>query len=248
MEDDYFITEEVPRPQGLRDLGRCPGNKDFWEVLPQQGILRWHHSRWRTHPFSPWEGARIPVPLEQLSSERKTHKVSKAGDQSQHQDDWRSLRPTKRSSGKWKGHTDFYLTVEATRTWCAELQGQLEGSEYYSHLSPDLSDKASKTYSYAVLADEIFLSKRVASDEVLDRDIRPEDREAWAVADGEEWAKIVASGCMKLLSVEESRRVVDDLKAQGKQDRVLQTRMVRRLKPGEQVGDTPSFKSRLCIR
>eukprot|EP00439_Symbiodinium_sp_Y106_P087337 s397_g45.t3 len=125
------------------------------------------------------------------------------------------------------------------------LETQLE-----SGLSGPLEQDSGEgtNYNYVVLANEVFLAKRVASDEVLDKDIKPEDREAWKIADGEEWAKIMASGCMRLLSLEGSHKISQSLAAEGKQDRILQTRMVRRLKPGEQIGDTPSRKSRLCIR
>ena len=55
----------------------------------------------------------LPVPLEHLSSRQRTSRASKQGEHSEDQDDWRALKPAKRCGFKWKGHTDFFLTVDA---------------------------------------------------------------------------------------------------------------------------------------
>ena len=49
------------------------------------------------------------------------------------------------------------------------------------------------------------------SDEIAEKDIAPADWPEWRVEDAKEWAKIEASGAVRVLSVEESRRVVQDL-------------------------------------
>ena len=58
----------------------------------------------------------------------------------------------------------------------------------------------------------------------------------------------MASGALRVLSVEESRAVKKELEASGKQDRILPSRMVRRYKPGEKPGAPRTRKSRFCIR
>lgn len=66
--------------------------------------------------------------------------------------------------------------------------------------------------------------------------------------DKAEFEKIVKSGALRILSIEESREVVAQLKKDGCADRVLPSRMVRRYKPGDQPGDERKRKSRFCIR
>ena len=85
-------------------------------------------------------------------------------------------------------------------------------------------------------------------DEVKEEDIKPEEWEAWRVADGEEWAKVVSSGAVIPLSEEESLEVEKQLRECRREDRILPSRIVRRWKPSEQPGIPPSMKSRWCIR
>lgn len=68
------------------------------------------------------------------------------------------------------------------------------------------------------------------------------------MADAAEWEKMASSGAVKVLTVEESRTVRARLKADNQEDRVLPTKIARRYKPGEQPGEKPTRKSRLCIR
>ena len=92
-------------------------------------------------------------------------------------------------------------------------------------------------YSYAP---EIY---KMASDEVKDKYVGSDEREEWKQADAEERAKIVASGAVKVFSVEESSRFIKQLQTEGKEDRVLGSRIVRRRKPGEQPGEAPTRKT-----
>ena len=93
-----------------------------------------------------------------------------------------------------------------------------------------------------------FVAAKKGQDEVNLRDEPEEELEGWRQADDAEWAKIVASGAVKVLSLEESRRVKKELEQEQKLDHILPTKIARRYKPGEQPGDPPTKKSRLCIR
>lgn len=95
---------------------------------------------------------------------------------------------------------------------------------------------------------ENWVAAKKGQDEVDLRKESPESLEKWKVADAAEWEKMASSGAVKVLSVEESRAVRARLKAENQEDRVLPTKIARRYKPGEQPGEKPSRKSRLCIR
>ena len=70
----------------------------------------------------------------------------------------------------------------------------------------------------------------------------------WRVADGEEWAKVEASGAVRTLDLAESAEVERQLKESGNADRILPSTVVRRWKPAELPGDPPTMKSRWCVR
>ncbi|CAK9071951.1 Retrovirus-related Pol polyprotein from transposon RE1 (Retro element 1) (AtRE1) [Includes: Protease RE1 [Durusdinium trenchii] len=74
------------------------------------------------------------------------------------------------------------------------------------------------------------------------------DLEEWKVEDKSEFDKIQRSKAIEVLSPEESRKIREELRKEGKEDRILPSRMARRYKPAEQPGVPPSKKSRLCIR
>lgn len=74
------------------------------------------------------------------------------------------------------------------------------------------------------------------------------DLEGWKLADAAEWEKMATSGAVKVLSLEETRRVDQELEEKGQQDRILPTKFARRYKPAEEPGIPPSKKSRLYIR
>eukprot|EP00435_Cladocopium_sp_Y103_P021800 s2487_g5.t1 len=95
---------------------------------------------------------------------------------------------------------------------------------------------------------EVWLAVKKGQDEV-DLKKEPESElEGWKLADAAEWAKIEASGAVKVLSVQESDEVRKQLRRDQKLDRILPTKVVRRRKPAEQPGEAPSKKSRICIR
>ena len=90
--------------------------------------------------------------------------------------------------------------------------------------------------------------KKRGEGEVFPHEIPAEEWPEWTKEDTEEFQKIVKSGALRVLSLEESRAVTAQLKAEGKEARILPSRMVRRYKPGDQPGDPRKRKSRFCIR
>ena len=191
-------------------------NRDHWAgLLPRPGILRRHHVKWRTHAFSPWE--------KDIGSSRRVVGCYKGGDQDSEEDDW-SMQPSKKAAGKWKGHTDFFLTKQAAK---------------------DLLERHQEPYTAEILTAQIY---KMANDEVGESSIQPDDWEGWKNTDAEEWAKIQASGTVRVLSTEESNKVSAQLQKEGKEDRILNSRLVRRNKPSEQPGEPAQKKSRLVIR
>ena len=90
--------------------------------------------------------------------------------------------------------------------------------------------------------------KKRGEGEVFPHEIAEEEWPKWRVQDSEEFKKIVDSGALRVLSVEESRQVKEKLKAEGKSNRILPSRMVRRYKPGDGPGMPRTLKSRFCLR
>ena len=88
------------------------------------------------------------------------------------------------------------------------------------------------TYSYAASS----------SSEVRLKDLTPELREDFRASDLKEWNAVKASKAVRVLSLSESQN------ARGRfPDRVLSSRIVRRLKPQPGVGTKPKAKSRWCV-
>jgi len=90
--------------------------------------------------------------------------------------------------------------------------------------------------------------KKRGEGEVFSHEIPEEEWPEWRKQDLEEFNKIVQSGALRILSPEESKQVREQLKAEGKSDRILPSRMVRRYKPGDSPGAPRTKKSRFCIR
>lgn len=90
--------------------------------------------------------------------------------------------------------------------------------------------------------------KKRGEGEVFPHEISPEEWPAWRIQDQEEFSKIVESGALRVLSLEESRKVRKELEATGKLNRIIPSRMVRRYKPGEGPGAPRTLKSRFCLR
>lgn len=94
----------------------------------------------------------------------------------------------------------------------------------------------------------VAAKKKRGEGEVFSHEIPEDEWPDWVAQDTAEFQKIVDSGGLKTLSLEESRRVKEELRKAGKQDRVLPSRMVRRYKPGDGPGQPRTKKSRFCIR
>eukprot|EP00435_Cladocopium_sp_Y103_P071079 s134_g36.t1 len=84
--------------------------------------------------------------------------------------------------------------------------------------------------------------------EVFPHEIPDEEWPEWIAQDTEEFQKIVKSGALRILSMEESNAVREQLAKEGKSNRILPSRMVRRYKPGDAPGAPRTKKSRFCIR
>eukprot|EP00435_Cladocopium_sp_Y103_P043622 s1741_g12.t1 len=93
-----------------------------------------------------------------------------------------------------------------------------------------------------------FLTKKRGEGEVFPHEISAEEWPEWIEEDTKEFQKIVDSGALRVLSLEESEAVRRDLEKEGKLDRILPSRMVRRYKPGDAPGAPRTKKSRFCIR
>ena len=100
----------------------------------------------------------------------------------------------------------------------------------------------------AVEAGGAGFKKKRGEGEVFPHEIEKEEWPLWQEQDTEEFNKIVASGALRVLSLEESREVKEKLRREGKLNRVLPSRMVRRYKPGDAPGAPRTRKSRFCIR
>eukprot|EP00959_Pyramimonas_sp_CCMP1952_P075778 1583988-Pyramimonas_sp.AAC.1 len=78
--------------------------------------------------------------------------------------------------------------------------------------------------------------------EIQLKDLSPEDRARFVVSDAKEREAMLATGAVRVLSPGESLNV-----RRRHADRVLSSRMVRRLKPVEGVEALPEPKSRWCV-
>lgn len=90
--------------------------------------------------------------------------------------------------------------------------------------------------------------KKRGEGEVFPHEIASEDWPAWEEQDKAEFQKILDSGPLRVLSPEESAQVRKEVQQQGKLDRILPSRKVRRLKPAEEPGAPRVKKSRFRIR
>ena len=79
------------------------------------------------------------------------------------------------------------------------------------------------------------------SGEVM-KDLSDDERKDFTISDANEWAAIKKPGAVRVLSPEVAR-----LARARYPDRVLSSRMVRRLKPQPGVGARPKAKSRWCV-
>ena len=88
--------------------------------------------------------------------------------------------------------------------------------------------------------DNVFLAR--SSDEVYPKHLSLDDRIAFEIADAAEWKAIVDTGSVKVLNSEVANTI-----RKKQPDRVINSRMVRRLKPQEGTFQKPKAKSRWCV-
>eukprot|EP00434_Breviolum_minutum_P024807 symbB.v1.2.021909.t1/scaffold1920.1/size100294/3 len=135
--------------------------------------------------------------------------------------------------------------VEEEDVWRGHTSRKKSGAEWKGctvFFFKEQEDEESKE------ARRILLAEKRRSDEVNMKKESARDLEEWRVADRAEWDKIAESGAVQVLTLEESRKVVNELKKHGKERRVLPTKIARRYKPSEQPGVPATKKSRLCLR
>ena len=80
--------------------------------------------------------------------------------------------------------------------------------------------------------------------EVFEHEISAAEWPAWRKTDRGEWDKVVATGAIKVLSLERSREIRNG----PERSRIVPSRMVRRWKPADQPGSPDVMKSRWCLR
>ena len=143
----------------------------------------------------------------------------------------RPAEQRERTTGRWIGKPSWLQQREACeRDWW-------KGSTSFFVKKEGLRRKEGEPFTVTVLQDTVNLQEETE-----------ESREEWKKADRAEWDKIIGGSAAKMLTLEECRKIRQDLKQCDKEDRILPTKIARRYKPAELAGHPPTRKSRLCIR
>ena len=201
--------------------------KDYWVFDQHKKVLQRHHVTWRRAKFNPSQASGSPIPLRALREVRtRTQRMQTDGKLIKDEDKWSLFTEKESRYDWWKGITEF----EVDEHFLYEARGEEKKSE-------EKSQKAKGG-----------VKKKRGEGEVFTHEIEPGEWPLWQVEDKAEFEKILKSGALRLMSLEESIKVKQQLEAENKMDRILPSRMVRRYKPGEQPGDPRSRKSRFCIR
>ena len=93
-------------------------------------------------------------------------------------------------------------------------------------------------------SERFMAAKARGQGEVFEHEIKGEEWKEWRKTDLGEWNKVLETGAIKVLSLEESRRIRNS----EERDRIIPSRMARRWKPAEQPNEAPGRKSRRCLR
>ena len=96
----------------------------------------------------------------------------------------------------------------------------------------------------AVDSERFMVNKARGQGEVFAHEIKGEEWKEWRKTDLSEWNKVTETGAIKVLSLEESRKIRNS----AEKERIIPSRMVRRWKPAEQPNEAPGRKSRWCLR
>ena len=192
--------------------------KDFWEIDWKERTVVRHHVKKRKAHYDPVGMQGLPFRPTELQSMRKTEMFFTREDRSYVVEDKWANATEKKEGQWWKGTTTFYLRED----------------------SQAVSDPNTTS---------VFVVEKNKGQDTADP--KKEDAEGqrlWREADKAEWEKVVNSGAVKVLSMEESKKIRQQLAAENRLDRILPTKMVRRYKPAELVGQPSIRKSRVCLR
>ena len=141
--------------------------------------------------------------------------------------------------------TWYYLTPDSSGALVSEIVDRkdlaLERTHALGHhfTSTGLTD-GHNNESDCAMEDNVFLARN--SDEVYPKHLSLDDRIAFEIADAAEWKAIVDTGSVKVLDSEVANTI-----RKKQPDRVINSRMVRRLKPQEGTFQKPKAKSRWCV-
>lgn len=201
--------------------------KDYWVFDQHKKVLQRHHVTWRRAKFNPSQASGSPIPLRAIKKKRKTQRMQNSGQLKEDEDEWSLFTEKEIRYDWWKGITEF--EIDEHFLYKSESEEEKKGRE-----------KGQKSQGGA--------KKKRGEGEVFPHEIGAEEWPLWQVEDKAEFEKILKSGALRLMSLEESVQVRRQLEAENKTDRILPSRMVRRYKPAEQPGDPRTRKSRFCIR
>eukprot|EP00434_Breviolum_minutum_P028536 symbB.v1.2.025243.t2/scaffold2441.1/size78965/1 len=195
--------------------------KDYWEVDWRSGTLKRVHQKKRRQKFKPDRLEGLPWRVEDLEATRRTVKQRLGGAEffQVEEDAWVEERPQpKVEKSSWWKGYTEFVVKE--EAWTEENRQRIAA----------------------------FVGEKKGQDEVDPRREDEEGQKAWKVADRSEWDKVVGSGAVEVMSLAESRKIREELKKDGKESRILPTKVARRYKPAEPPGQPPTRKSRLCLR
>ena len=221
VEEDPTESEEEESVEKLNSLLQqtvVGKKKDYWEVDFEKGELRRIHQKKRKEMFNPLKSPWMPISERSLQAERKTC-VEFTGGSREKKEGLDSWRwDSKPKEGSW---------------W----KGQ---TIFYFNRAEVQREQVSGPAAYVV--------QKKGQDEVDPRNEDAEGQQRWKESDLAEWNKVVNSGAVEVLSLEESRRIRQELQGQKKEKRILPTKTARRYKPADLPGHPASRKSRVCLR
>lgn len=217
--DEEEDDDEERRKRWLLEEMRPGKNQDYWQFVNEGKTLRRYHVRKRKTKFDPSKAKDLPRSLKDLGCLRRTVKQKEGKNEEEEEEPWTSP-PEGSSTWWWKGYTDFDVK---------ERPGPKEENQTAKVMQCWMTEKRRP--------EEVNLKLESESSKKL-----------WREADSAEWNKIAQSGAVKVFDLVESLRLREELKRQGRLDRILPSRMLRKHKHAEQPGEAPTRKSRLCIR
>ena len=220
-EEEVAEVERELRMQRMKDMLKKTEKKksgDYWMIDHRAGTLTRKHRRKRRSLFYPKEED-DEIPI-------PVHQ----------------LKTLRRTSVKYMGN--FPEEAEENDDWKKSKKSHKE--RWWKGSTTFFFD--SEIPQEELEAIEVMLAEKRRTDDVDMRKESAKDLEEWKDFDLAEWEKVVQSGAVRVLSLEESRKISEDLKKQGKSNRILPTKIARRYKPSEQPGEPATKKSRLCLR